>query len=357
MNVKKLLSIIKVSFYTFVSMNIFRKILLPFVPIYYLVTWLRNKMYDLGIKKSKSYDFSVIAVGNLSVGGTGKSPMVEYLIRLCKDKIELATLSRGYKRETKGFQLVNSHSTVSDVGDEPLQFKTKFTDVTVAVDADRRNGISKLRSHLPRPELIILDDAYQHRKVKAGFYILLTAYYDLYCNDIVLPTGNLREPRKGSNRADIIVVTKCPEDISKEERTIITKQLNLLPHQSLFFASIEYRKEVTGRIGAKTIDQFIGKSVTLVTGIANPQPLVDYYNSLGLNFDHISFPDHHNFSVEELEELKKKEHIITTEKDYMRLLSHFSEDASLWYQPIVMNFITAGDSFDNQIFDYIKNEA
>ncbi|WP_109299586.1 tetraacyldisaccharide 4'-kinase [Aquimarina sp. AU474] len=338
-------------------MNLFRKILLPIVPIYYIVTWLRNRMYDLGIKKSKRYDFYIIAVGNLSVGGTGKSPMVEYLIRLCKDKIKLATLSRGYKRETKGFQLVSSSSTAKEVGDEPLQFKTKFDDITVGVDADRRNGIDELRLCTPTPELIILDDAYQHRKVKAGFYILLTAYYDLYSSDIVLPTGNLREPRKGANRADVIIVTKCPEDISSEEKIKIKKKLNIKPNQLLFFASIGYEKEVIGTLGTTSIDQFKNKPFTLVTGIANPKPLIEYYQSLGLEFNHVSFPDHHNFSSQELEALKKLKYIITTEKDYVRLAPNFSKDAALWYQPIAMNFIEGGGDFDNKILEYIKNEA
>ncbi len=352
MNVKKLLSIIKVTFYTFVIMNLLRKILLPVVPVYYFVTWLRNKLYDWRIKKSAVYDFPIIAVGNLSVGGTGKSPMVEYLIRLLKNEIILATLSRGYKRETKGFQLVTSSSTAREVGDEPLQFRTKFSDIIVGVDEDRRNGISNLRAISPRPEVIILDDAYQHRKVKAGFYILLTAYYDLYCNDIVLPTGNLREPRKGANRADVIVVTKCPKDISNKEKEEISRKLNVKPEQSIYFAIIAYGNEIIGASGAKSIDSIRNTSFTLVTGIANPKPLLEYYSSLGLQFDHINFPDHHNFSNHEIQELKNKL-IITTEKDYVRLSSDLSGD-NLWYQPIEMKFVENSNSFNDKIITYIK---
>ncbi|MEW7292509.1 tetraacyldisaccharide 4'-kinase [Aquimarina sp. 2304DJ70-9] len=334
-------------------MNILRKILFPIVPIYYIVTWLRNKMYDLGIKKSKSYDFPVIAVGNLSVGGTGKSPMVEYLIKLLKDKVQLATLSRGYKRESEGFQLVSLSSTAKEVGDEPLQFKTKFNDVIVGVDSDRRNGIANLRSIQSKPEVIVLDDAYQHRKVKAGLYILLTPYYDLYNTDIVLPTGNLREPRKGADRADIIVVTKCPKDVSSVKMEEIAEKLDAKSEQSLFFATIEYGDQIIGISETKSIDWLQDISFTLVTGIANPTPLLEYYTSLGLKFNHISFPDHHNFTDKELKELAHHETIVTTEKDYVRLVPNLSGN-SLWYQPIKMKFVKDGHSFDDLVCGFIK---
>lgn len=314
---------------------------------------MRNKLYDLGIKKSTTYDFPIIAVGNLSVGGTGKSPMVEYLMTLLKDTISLATLSRGYKRETKGFKLVATSSTAKQVGDEPLQFKRKFTDVVVAVDADRRSGISNLRSLTPKPEVILLDDAYQHRKVKAGLYILLTTYYNLYCNDIVLPTGNLREPRKGANRADIIVVTKCPNPLSFEERKRITDKLAIKPNQDLFFTTIDYGSDLVNISGAKPINSLQNIHFTLVTGIANPTPLLDYYVSLGLKFDHISFPDHHNFTDTELKKLNDLEFIITTEKDYVRLASDISEK-KLWYQPIEVSFVERAASFDDKILKFIK---
>ena len=335
-------------------MNVLRKLLLPIVPIYYLITWFRNRMYDLGIKKSTSYEFPVIAVGNLSVGGTGKSPMVEYLIRLLKDHTRIATLSRGYKRKTKGFQIVKTSSEAVDVGDEPLQFKTKFEDVLVGVDADRRNGIHQLRSQDPQPELLILDDAYQHRKVKAGFYILLTPYYDLYSEDIVLPTGNLREPRSGAQRADIIIVTKCPASITEQERNTIEKKLNVLSHQSLFFTSIAYENTLVCAQGAQSVEKFQQLPFILVTGIANPGPLVNYYHELGLKFKHLNFPDHHNFTDKDLEKLKKCERIITTEKDYVRLSKQLDDTTELWYQPISVSFIVAQELFDQKILECIK---
>ncbi|WP_027392404.1 tetraacyldisaccharide 4'-kinase [Aquimarina latercula] len=334
-------------------MNLLRKILLPIVPVYYFVTWLRNKLYDSGIKKSVSYDFPVIAVGNLSVGGTGKSPMVEYLIKLLKDEVILATLSRGYKRETKGFQLVQINSTAKEVGDEPLQFKTKFKNVTVAVDADRRNGISNLRNQEISPEVILLDDAYQHRKVKAGFYILLTPYYDLYSDDIVLPTGDLREPRSGADRADIIIVTKCPTTISSELKESITKKMNIKSTQILLFATIDYGSDIINSSRERSVSSLKDTPFTLVTGIANPKPLLEYYSSLGLDFTHINYPDHHNFTETELDQLKKHDYIVTTEKDYMRLAPSFSEE-KLWYQPIEMKFIDDQNVFDTRILEYIK---
>ncbi|AXT63131.1 tetraacyldisaccharide 4'-kinase [Aquimarina sp. AD10] len=336
-------------------MNLLRKILFPIVPIYYAVTWLRNVLYDFGIKTSKKYDFPIIAVGNLSVGGTGKSPMVEYLIGLLKNEINVGTLSRGYKRETKGFQLVQSSSTAREVGDEPLQFKTKFKNVTVGVDGNRQRGIANLRSLNPKPETIILDDAYQHRKVKAGLYILLTAYYNLYTSDILLPTGDLREPRKGARRADIIVVTKCPIGISDKEKQDIARKLNIKDEQSLFFSSISYGKDLMCSSDSRSIDLFKESSFALVTGIATPKPLLDYYHSLGLKFDHINFPDHHNFSDKELIELEKNKCIVTTEKDYTRLASELSMK-NIWYQPIEMEFLADKEAFEDLILKYVKED-
>ncbi|GAA4112033.1 tetraacyldisaccharide 4'-kinase [Aquimarina addita] len=334
-------------------MNLLRKILLPFVPLYYFVTWIRNQLYDFGFKKSISYEFPVIAVGNLSVGGTGKSPMIEYLIRLLREKTRLATLSRGYKRETKGFQLADIRSTVKEIGDEPLQFKVKYTDVLVGVDSDRRNGIDRLRKQNPMPDVILLDDAYQHRKVKAGLYILLTAYYDLYSDDIMLPTGNLREPKSGAIRADIIVVTKCPKDITIQNQNEIVNKLNIQPNQQLFFSTIEYGQQLMNTSGKLSIDSLQQTPFVLVTGIANPSSLVSYYTSLGLNFNHIEYPDHYNFTKKDLESLQKHSLIITTEKDYMRLASDFS-DQVLWYQPIEMKFIDQQMAFDTKIMEFVE---
>ncbi len=310
-----------------------RYILFPVVPIYYLITWLRNKLYDFGIKKSMSYDIPVICVGNLSVGGTGKTPMIEYLINLLKDDYLVATLSRGYKRKTEGFQLANKDTTVESIGDEPFQFYNKFKkDILVAVDANRNNGIKQLQLKDNPPEIILLDDAFQHRKVKAGFNILLTTYNNPYFKDIVLPTGNLREPRNGAKRAHVIVVTKCPKDLSDSEKSAILQQINPEATQHVFFSSISYSNSVISSDTTKDIKDL--QDFTLVTGIANASPLVSFLNENGLTFEHLNFKDHHEFSKEDILELNKKELIVTTEKDFMRLKQYESLKEKLFYLPI-----------------------
>ncbi|HSN48353.1 MAG TPA: tetraacyldisaccharide 4'-kinase [Flavobacterium sp.] len=216
-------------------MNLLRKILFPFAILYGFITGIRNFLYDKGILKSYSFDVPVIAVGNLSVGGTGKTPQIEYLIRLLSPKYKVATLSRGYKRQSKGFVLADSTSNAEILGDEPFQFYKKFNKIQVAVDADRKHGIDQLLSQTNKPEVILLDDAFQHRKVKAGFYILLTSYGDLYSDDFMLPTGNLRESNSGAQRADMIVVTKCPATLSLDEQNEIKAKLKLEPNKELYY--------------------------------------------------------------------------------------------------------------------------
>ncbi|MEM6517669.1 MAG: tetraacyldisaccharide 4'-kinase, partial [Bacteroidota bacterium] len=220
-------------------MKLIRKILFPIVPIYFLVTLFRNWLYDKGIRKSQRYNFPIICVGNLSVGGTGKTPMIEYLIRLFKDNYKVATLSRGYGRKTKGFILADKRSNASNIGDEPFQFYSKFENILVAVDANRRQGIEKIKSNY-KADLILLDDAFQHRRVAAGLNILLTPYGNLYSKDIVLPTGNLREPKSGAKRADLIVVTKCPKNITQNDKDDIIKKLKPKVKQNLFYSWICY---------------------------------------------------------------------------------------------------------------------
>lgn len=317
------------------------------MPIYYLVTWLRNWLYDRGIKSSKSYDIPIICVGNLSTGGTGKTPMIEYLIRLLSQDKSIATLSRGYKRITEGFILADESATADTIGDEPFQFFRKFEKVKVAVDSNRQNGIEQILSLNDKTEVILLDDAYQHRKVKAGFNILLTAYYNLYANDIVLPTGNLREPRSGAKRADIIVVTKCPEGITESEKDSIKKQLKIDSQQQLFFSHIDYAVNVISSHKELPLNKL--PKFTLVTGIANANPLVKYLNDKGLEFDHIEFPDHYSYKPSDIESLSQKGLIITTEKDYVRLSDN--ENLDLYYLPIEIkidreeNFNSAVKSF------------
>ncbi|MFD1063209.1 tetraacyldisaccharide 4'-kinase [Winogradskyella litorisediminis] len=332
-------------------MKILRILLFPIVPIYFLVTWLRNRLYDSGIKPSKSYDFPVICVGNLSTGGTGKTPMIEYLIRLLSEKKKVATLSRGYKRVTKGFLVADSSANVDMVGDEPFQFYNKFEDIYVAVDENRQNGIKELRKLKPQPEVILLDDAYQHRKVKAGLNILLTAYYNLYTKDIVLPTGNLREPKSGADRANIIVVTKCPETINDIEKEAIIKQIKPKAHQHVFFSGIKYTEHVNSAIETKSLLEL--PKFTLVTGIANANPLVNYLNSNTLDFHHLEYGDHYNFTLKDIELLEKQELIVTTEKDFMRLFEVESLQKKLFYLPIEV-VLDKPLEFNKLIFDNVN---
>ena len=332
-------------------MKFIRIILFPVVPIYYFVTWLRNRLYDAGIKSSKSYDFPVICVGNLSTGGTGKTPMIEYLIRLLKDDNKIATLSRGYKRKTKGFVLANNKATAETIGDEPFQIYSKFENITVAVDANRQNGIEQLRALPNKPEVILLDDAFQHRKVKAKLNILLTAYNNLFFTDMVLPTGNLREPRAGYKRADIIVVTKCPDNLGKSEKSEIINGISPLPHQKVFFSKIRYGSEVISTHRKRDLCSL--PPFTLVTGIANDNPLVEFLNSLKLEFEHLKYADHYNYTESDIIELEKKELIVTTEKDFVRLKEARNLTNKLFYIPIEIDidnskrFTTFVNSFLN----------
>lgn len=331
-------------------MKLFRKILFPIVPIYYFVTWLRNKLYDLGIKKSISYNFPLICVGNLSVGGTGKTPMIEYLINLLKDDYKLATLSRGYKRKTAGFQLANEDSNADSIGDEPFQFYSKFKNsIAIAVDSNRQNGIENLQNS--DPEVILLDDAFQHRKVKAGFNILLTTYAKPYYNDMVLPTGDLREPKNGSERAHFIVVTKCPIGLSDFDKSEIIKRISPKAHQSVFFSSIVYSDMLFSADEPKALNKL--DDFTLVTGIANARPLVRFLKEKHLSFEHLNFKDHHDFSQQDINGLKNKDLIITTEKDFMRLKQYEVLKDKLYYLPITMTIDKAFE-FNQQIKNFIK---
>lgn len=333
-------------------MKIIRVLLFPIVPIYFLVTWFRNLFYDLGYFKSKSYEFPIIAVGNLSTGGTGKTPMVEYLITTLKDNMQLATLSRGYGRKTKGFLLASDKSTADSIGDEPYQFYNKFKEqVLVAVDEDRQNGISELRKLEHKPGIIILDDAYQHRKVKAGFYILLTSYDHIYTKDWLLPTGDLREPRSAAKRANVIVVTKCPPNLSDNEKQKIKAKLKPLSHQKVYFGSIEYSRKVYSETEIKNLSDL--KEFTLITGIANPKPLVLYLNQLESSFNHLQFSDHHHFTEQEIIDFEKLDRILTTEKDFMRLRMHPTLKEKIFYLPITTK-INSPDEFNNQILEFVK---
>lgn len=335
-------------------MNLLRKILFPFAILYGFITSIRNFLFDKGIFKSYSFDIPIIAVGNLSVGGTGKTPQIEYLIRLLSPKYKVATLSRGYKRKSEGFVLANSNSNAEILGDEPFQFYKKFNTIQVAVDANRKNGIEQLLSQTNKPEVILLDDAFQHRKVKAGFYILLTSYGDLYSDDFMLPTGNLRESRSGAKRANLVIVTKCPTTLSLEEQNKITAKLNLNPNQEIYFSYINYDDSIYSENKSIAISEIKKADKLLLAGIAKPEPFFTHLKNP--NDDCLTFSDHHHFSEKEISEIENKANnkiIITTEKDFVRLKGSLSKE-QLFYLPIRSTFLSRSKKFDKTIFDFMK---
>ncbi len=340
-------------------MILLRKLLFPFAILYGFITSLRNYLFDKGILKSYSFDIPVIAVGNLSVGGTGKTPQIEYLIRLLTPKYKVATLSRGYKRKSEGFVLADASSNAEILGDEPFQYFKKFPNIQVAVDADRRDGIEQLLSQKEKPEIILLDDAFQHRKVKAGFYILLTAYDDLFCDDFMLPTGNLRESRNGAQRANLIIVTKCPPNITELEQGRIREKLMRFllcrndNKEEIFFSTVAYDDKVYNDNESLSVSEIKSTQKILLAGIAKPKPFFDF---LQADTDEImTFPDHHHFSESDILSIKsqaKDKIIITTEKDFVRLKAKIFK-TQLYYLPIKSKFVSNQDTFDQIILNYV----
>lgn len=335
-------------------MNVLRKILFPFAILYGCVTAVRNFLFDKGILKSTSFDVPVIAVGNLSVGGTGKTPQIEYLIRLLSQKYKVATLSRGYKRKSEGYVLASENSNAEILGDEPFQFYQKFPNIQVAVDANRRNGITQLLSQKEKPEVILLDDAYQHRKVKAGFYILLSSYDDLYADDFMLPTGNLRESRSGADRANIVIITKCPKDLSEGKQEEIRLKLKLKSSQQLYFTFIDYDDFIYSEKEQFAVKDIKSESKLLLAGIAKPTPFFDFLKNK--KDECLTFPDHHHFSDADVINILDKtgsRKIITTEKDYVRLKDS-KLISQLYYLPIKSTFINNSQNFDTAILQYLQ---
>ncbi|HEX9979406.1 MAG TPA: tetraacyldisaccharide 4'-kinase [Flavobacterium sp.] len=333
-------------------MVLLRKILFPFAVLYGFITWFRNYLYDNQFLKSYSFPIPVIAVGNLSVGGTGKTPQIEYLVRLLSPNHRIAVLSRGYKRKSEGFILADTNSDAQSLGDEPYQFHSKFPEIHVAVDANRKEGIEKLRT-LVNPDIILLDDAYQHRKVKAGFYVLLTAYGDLYAEDFMLPTGNLREARSGANRADVVVVTKCPQNLASEEMIKIRNKLKISKGQPLFFTFIDYDQFVYSATGRLPIEEVRRDDKLLIAGIAKPEPFFNFIKKSG--DETLIFPDHHFFTDADIQKIKSaaaNRKIITTEKDFVRLKDLLPK-AQLYYLPVKTSFIKNQQQFDKKITQYV----
>jgi tetraacyldisaccharide 4'-kinase len=343
----------------------FRILLLPFALLFGLIVIVRNWLYNRNILKSATFGLPLICVGNLSVGGTGKSPMVEFLVWHLKGHFNVATLSRGYKRKTKGYALANENTTAIEIGDEPLQFYKKFPDVPVAIGEERLVAIPQLLHDRPETELIILDDAFQHRSIRAGFNILLTDYGNLFTRDFFLPTGDLRDAKSSYKRAEVIIVTKCPPDLSTEEKADLVKEIEPHSKQKVFFTTIAYgvAYHITNRAFLPVDEQ---TEVLLVTGIANPRPLKKYLEERIHTYHMMHYNDHHIFSIDDWKDIKKrfenmegeKKIILTTEKDAMRLLKFSQEiDGMPFYvMPIEHKFLFDEEHvFLKEVTGFIEN--
>lgn len=348
--------------------SLFRFILYPFALVYGGIVWLRNRLYDIGFSSSIEFDVPVIAVGNLSVGGTGKTPHIEYLIRLLQYQFKVATMSRGYKRRTQGFVVADVNTNALKIGDEPMQYHLKFPELVVSVAEERMTGIPYLLQKRPDTEVILLDDAYQHRSVKPGLNILITDYSRPFYRDFILPYGRLREGRSAYKRADIIVVSKCPPGLDGAQASEIKQSIRPLPHQQVYFSTVRYGQPYDLLDGSP--EQLSGKSVVLVCCIARPEPLVSHIQGIADQVHTITYPDHHYFSSRNLEEIKSAfdnwdasdKVIVTTEKDAARLHLHLEKLVSWGAKWIVLPIevavlLGAQDTFNQQILDYAHKAA
>ena len=355
--------------------NKINKWLYPASWIYGAGVWLRNKMFDWGYYKEQSFNLPVICIGNITVGGTGKTPHTEYLIQLLQTNYQVAVLSRGYKRKTKGFILANEHSTVHTIGDEPFQMKQKFPKIHMAVDSNRCNGIEQLcrKSVSPTTEIVLLDDAFQHRYVKAGLNILLIDYNRLITEDTLLPAGRMREHESGKYRAQIVIITKCPRSMTPMDYRVINKQLELHAFQQLYFTTLNYGKLKPLFNGGKEYPiQSIHPAVhiLLITGIANPGPMKKELSQTKNAIHMLSFSDHHDFSATDMKAIEErflqlpegKRMIVTTEKDAVRMASHphlpDSIKPYIYVLPIEVSFLQEQqNAFNQNILDYVRKNT
>lgn len=347
-------------------MNFGKTLLLPFSLVYGLAGWMRNKMFDIHALPQVSFDIPVICVGNLSAGGTGKTPHIETLVKLLQAEFPgLCTLSRGYGRKTRGFILAGPASTALEIGDEPAQFLSKFPGLRVAVDECRRRGIRKMLAADPPADLVLLDDAFQHRYVRAGLNILLTDYYHPYFKDVVLPSGMLREFRSGARRADIIVVTKCPPVLAPIERNNYIRNLKPAAHQRIYFSRIAYEPLRPVYDAIDHPEERRASSILLFAGIANLYPLEEHIRRCCTYMETMRFPDHHHYTSDDVVRIRerftnivgKNKIIVTTEKDRMRLqdpaLAGILRGLPLFYQPIGIDFFREDKTwFEKQVLEY-----
>ena len=353
----------------FIKIN---KWLLPLSWLYGLAIKFRNILFDVGILKSRSFQVPVISVGNITVGGTGKTPHVEYLTRLLKDTFNVAVLSRGYKRKSKGFVKASVQTAVTEIGDEPFQMKQKFPKVTVAVDKNRCHGIDRLTAEDDKLDVILLDDAFQHRYVKPGVNILLVDYHRLVIYDTLLPAGRLREPLNGKDRADVVIVTKCPKDLKPMEYRVLTRAMNVYPYQQLYFTTLEYDElcpvfSKAGNVPQLSVLKDI--NVMLLTGIASPQQIEHDLAPYTSHLTPLTFPDHHQFRQKDIQlindtfaAMPSPKCIITTEKDTTRLLTAqgLSDEVrnNLFMLPVRISFMQDQEEvFNNYIIGYVRKNS
>ena len=343
----------------------------PLSWLYGCIIGFRNFLFDVGVLKSRAFDIPVISVGNITVGGTGKTPHVEYLIRLLKDRFNVAVLSRGYKRRTKGYIVADANTIMTDIGDEPFQMKQKFPKVTVAVDAKRVHGIETLMDSDKKIDVILLDDAFQHRYVKPGINILLVDYHRLIIYDKLLPAGRLREPLSGKNRADIVIITKCPDALRPMEFRVVTKAMDLFPYQDLFFTKLAYDDLKHLYNGSTRKLNSIGSDehVLLLTGIASPRQLREDLKPYVKNLTPLRFPDHHEFNDDDVQlinetftNMPSPKIVITTEKDAVRIndtkgLSKEIKD-NIYSLPVKIKILLEQEEvFNEKIISYVRKNS
>lgn len=342
-------------------MKLLPVLLFPFAVIYDLVTRVRNSLYDRGMKPSATFEVPLIGVGNLAVGGTGKTPMVEYLIRLLRDDYRMATLSRGYGRATRGVRLAGDAESAKTIGDEPMQLFRKFgNDVVVAVGEERVFAVPHILDHHPDVNLVVLDDVFQHRRIQPAFQILLTDYRRPFVDDFLLPAGRLRESRDGATRADVVVVTKCPRSISDDDMQALTRSIRRYTPAPVFFSAVRY-----GEVRCVTSEgAALPENVVLVSGIAYAAPLEEYLRLGHRVAGHLRFGDHHRYTSQDIDRIcavaaGANAGVITTEKDLTKLdpAAFRTRSTALYVIPVEMEFLKNGREFDEIVRNAITNHT
>lgn len=347
-------------------------LLYPFSKLFGLIVGIRNWLYDRKILPSSDTNVPVLAVGNLTVGGTGKTPFTEFLIESLQHQLQLAVLSRGYKRETKGFVLAGAGTGAAELGDEPRQMALKYPGIPIAVCENRSRGIDRLMELYPSTQLIILDDAFQHRRIRPGMSFVLTDYQRLHTRDSMLPGGNLREPARSSRRATALVVTKCPATIDAAEQQQLIGELKPLPHQEVYFTSLSYGtiRSLSTPHHQLPLSELSGTAILLVTGIVSPLVLNQYLTPFCKEITSLQFPDHHRFSKRDFENIEStlaaiphpNKIVVTTEKDAVRLNDSAMLSDSLkkhiFVVPVKVQLLNAGKTvFIKKITDYVRENS